>query len=330
MTSTKPRVRGVDPPHAVPGGRIHILGDGFAPGHGHDHQVYFGDQRAQVTRISESQLSAIVPDGALPEIHVSVDGVASAPLRVSVATTLASDLQPVANPVFDSEGALYVTLSGPRGEKVPVSVFRIDADGDIEPFASEILNASGLAWGPDECLYVSSRHEGTVHRVLPSRDVELVADELGIATGLAFDGDGTLYVGDRRGTVFRIEPNGEPRSFCRLEPSVAAYHLAFDAEGALFVAAPSLASVDPVYRVSRKGEVSIYATGFGRPQGLAFDPEGVLHVTEGLVGDSGLYRIDAEGKPSRVVAAPPLVGVAFDPKGGVVLAGASTVFHLEL
>jgi sugar lactone lactonase YvrE len=158
----------------------------------------------------------------------------------------------------------------------------------------------------------------------------MVADELGVATGIAFDREGILYVGDRRGTIYRIERNGEPRRFCRLEPSVAAYHLAFDAEDNLFVTAPSLASVDPVYRVTRDGETEVFLKGFGRPQGMAFDDEGNLYVTEGLAGDSGVYRISPGGEADRIVTAPPLVGLAFDGKGGAALAGTSAVFQVEL
>jgi sugar lactone lactonase YvrE len=266
----------------------------------------------------------------MPEIQVSVAGSLSPPFRVSVATLLADELQPVANPAFDPEGNLYVTFSGSRGEKVPASLFRIEPDGEVIPLAMEILNPTGLAWGPDGCLYVSSRQEGSVYRIVRDREPQMLADELGIATGLAFDREGILYVGDRRGTIFRIEPNGEPRSFCRLESSVAAYHLAFDDEGSLFVTAPSLASVDPIYRVSREGEVSVFLSGFGRPQGIAFDGDGNLYATEGLAGDSGLYRISREGAVEKVVTAPPLVGLAFDGKGSVALAGPSAVFQLEL
>jgi sugar lactone lactonase YvrE len=323
-------VRGVEPPHAVPGGRIHILGDGFDPARAHEHEVFFGDRPAQVTRVSSTQISAVVPSGAMPEVQVVVRGETSAPFGVSVASTLAEELQPVANPAFDRAGNLYATLSGSRGEKVPVSVFRVEPDGEVTPYVSEIVNATGLAWGPDDCLYLSSRQEGAVYRVVGSQQVELVADELGIATGLAFDGEGILYVGDRRGTIFRIERNGEPRSFCHLEPSVSAYHLAFDREGTLFVTAPSLASVDPVYRVSREGEVSLFVTGFGRPQGMAFDSEGNLYVTEGLVNSSGVYRISPAGEAEKIVAAPALVGLAFDGKGGVALAGTSSLFQLEI
>jgi sugar lactone lactonase YvrE len=330
VTSKDPQVRGVEPQHAVPGGRVSILGDGFDPARAHEHRVFFGDRRAQITRVSRTHISAIVPDGAMPEVQVSVAGCLSAPCQVSVATMLAEELQLVANPSFDPEGSLYVTFSGSRGEKVPVSIFRVEPDGELNPLAAEIVNPTGLAWGPDDCLYVSSRQEGAVYRIPQNRDAEMIADELGVATGIAFDREGILYVGDRRGTIFRIEPNGEPRTFCRLDPSVAAYHLAFDARGNLFVTAPSLASVDPVYRVSREGEVEVFLSGFGRPQGIAFDVEDNLYVTEGLAGDSGLYRISPGGEVEKVVSAPPLVGLAFDGKGGVALAGATAVFQLDL
>ena len=330
MTSKEPRVRGVEPPHAVPGGRVSILGDGFDPARAHEHRVFFGDRRAQITRVSRTHISAIVPLGAMPEVQVSVAGSLSAPFRVSVASLLADELQPVANPAFDPEGNLYVTFSGSRGEKVPVSIFRVEPDGEVTPLAQEIVNPTGLAWGPDDCLYVSSRQEGSVYRIVRDQEAQMIADELGIATGIAFDREGILYVGDRRGTIFRIEPNGEPRSFCRLEPSIAAYHLAFDSAGNLFVTAPSLASVDPIYRVSREGDVAVFLSGFGRPQGIAFDSDGNLYATEGLAGDSGLYRISPEGEVEKAVSAPPLVGLAFDGKGGVALAGTSALFQLEL
>jgi sugar lactone lactonase YvrE len=330
VIAKEPQVRAVEPPHSVPGGRVRILGEGFDPARAREHRVFFGDRRAQITRVSRAHISAIVPDGAMPEVQVSVAGVSSSPLPVSVGSVLAENVQPVANPVFDPEGSLYVTFSGPRGERVPVSIFRIDADGELNPFASDILNPTGLAWGPDDCLYVSSRHEGAVYRIPRTGGAEMVADELGVATGIAFDREGILYVGDRRGTIYRVERNGEPRTFCRLEPSIAAYHLAFDQEDNLFVTAPSLASVDPVYRVSREGETELFLSGFGRPQGMAFDSEGNLYVAEGLAGDSGVYRISPGGEADRIVTAPPLVGLAFDGRGGAALAGTSAIFQVEL
>ena len=63
---------------------------------------------------------------------------------------------------------------------------------------------------------------------------------------------------------------------------------------------------------------------------MAFDDEGALYVTEGLIGGSGVYRLRRDGSPERVVASPPLVGLAFDGDGGIVLASTSTVYRLTL
>jgi sugar lactone lactonase YvrE len=292
--------------------------------------VFFGDVRAQITRVSSDTVSVIVPRGnGLAALRVELDGQTSESFPASIARIVAEELHPVANPVFDGEGCLFVTFSGGRGEKAPVSVFQISPDEKIEPFLSEISNPTGMALGRDGNLYISSRFDGIVYRVGPDRGVEIVAQQLGVATGLAFDPDGVLFVGDRQGTVFCIGPNGEPRTFCHLPPSMAAYHLAFDSNGYLYVAAPSLSTVDSIYRVSPDAKVEVFCTGLGRPQGMAFDVDGNLYVADALAGDSGIYRITPGGERGAIVSGPPLVGLAFDGKGGAALAGSDSVFHLQ-
>ena len=331
MTAAHPVVERVSPNHAVPGGRLDLLGSGFNPTKAHALRVFFGETRAQITRVSDDQVSVVVPQSnGLSTVRVEQEGTESAPFPISVARLIADDLHPVANPAIDNSGNLFVTFSGSRGEKVPVSVYQISSGDNAEPFLSEIDNPTGMAIGQDGHLYISSRHEGTVYRIGPEKDVQLVADELGIATGIAFDRDGVLHVGDRQGTVFRIERNGEPRSFCHLPPSIAAYHLAFDEQGDLFVSGPSLSSVDSIYRVTRDAKVEIFHTGLGRPQGMAFDSDGNLYIAEALAGDSGLYRIQPNGQQECLVSSPPLVGLAFDGNGGVVLAGTTAVYHLDV
>src|SRR2546427_12993265 len=118
---------------------------------------------------------------------------------------------------------------------------------------------------------------------------------MGIATGLAFDGEENLYVGDRSGTIFKISSSREVFVFATLEPSIAAYHLAFHPSGDLYVTGPTTSSFDHVYRVTQGGEVTTFYRGLGRPQGLAFDRNGNLFVAASLSGHRGLVSFTLTG-----------------------------------
>jgi sugar lactone lactonase YvrE len=185
-----------------------------------------------------------------------------------------------------------------------------------------------MAIDPQGRLYVSSRFEGTVYRVALDGSAESFANDLGVACGLAFARDGTLFVGDRSGTIFRVDRAGKATNFASLPASVAAFHLAVGPDDALYVTGPTLSSYDALYRVGANGEVTTRYAGFGRPQGLAFDTHGTLHVVEALAGVSGLYRVPPTGDPELVLAGPGLVGVAFDPHGGLVVSSNETAYRL--
>jgi sugar lactone lactonase YvrE len=181
-------------------------------------------------------------------------------------------------------------------------------------------------------MYISSRFEGNVYRIWPDDRAELYATELGVPTGLAFGPDGALYVGDRSGSILRISRARDVEAFASLPPSVAAFHLAFGPDEALYVAAPTLATHDPVYRISRDRLVDVCTDGFGRPQGLAFDASGALYVVDALAGASGVYRVDvsaASPVPVLVASGPTMIGIAFDPAGGTVLCSNDTIWRLE-
>jgi hypothetical protein len=76
----------------------------------------------------------------------------------------------------------------------------------------------------------------------------------------------------------------------------------------------------------------MWCPGFGRPQGLAFDAAGHLFVVDALAGSSGLYRVrlDAPQSPELMMAGGPLIGLAFDPHGGIALAASETVYRLAV
>jgi hypothetical protein len=78
--------------------------------------------------------------------------------------------------------------------------------------------------------------------------------------------------------------------------------------------------------------VEVFYDGFGRPQGLAFDDQGQLFVVDAVAGWSGLYRLplDRSEAPRQVIAGGDLIGLAFDPRGGLVLVSQDTAYRLNV
>ena len=145
----------------------------------------------------------------------------------------------------------------------------------------------------------------------------MVGSDLGIATGLAFTPDGALFVGDRSGTLFPIDAQGRTETVASFPGSMAAFHLAVGPDGCNDIAAPTLSTYDTLRRVHPDGRMETLEWVFGRPQGVAFDRTGVLHVVEALAGSSGVYA-SRPGRPRElVVSGPNLVGLAFAPDRGI-------------
>jgi sugar lactone lactonase YvrE len=292
--------------------------------------VLLGGVPARVVTASSRRLTVIVPagmDGG--RVPLVIDGVDDPVGFVEVGVRQATGLHQVDSPVFDAQGNLYTTFSGSRGQQVPVSVFRVRPDGTREAVVSGIANATSLAFDPFGDLCVSSRFDGAVYRVRADGTLDKVASDLGVACGLQFTPDGSMLVGDRSGTIFRVSAAGRVTPFAMLPPSVAAFHLALGPDEALYVSAPTLSTHDVIYRIDHRGTVSVFAEGFGRPQGLAFDRAGVLHVAEAAAGTSGLYRVRPGGVRELLVTGVALVGVAFHPAGGVAVTSADTAYWFD-
>ncbi len=327
-------VTSVEPSWALPGGRVAILGGPFPlPVDGPPH-VLIDTADARVVGASSTAIRVIVPSD-LPggPSTVRVDELPGASALLQVGRVLASEVHHVDSPAFDREGRLVITHSGGRDHKGPVPLYRISRDGIREPIAAEIANPTSLALGPDGAMYVSSRFDGHVYRLTPDNRQELYVTDVGVPTGLAFAPDGTLFVGDRSGSILRVSPDRRVDTFASLPPSVAAFHLAYGPDQCLYVTAPTLSTRDALYRISPERLVTVVTEAFGRPQGLAFDATGALFVVEALAGAAGLYRLDvSEKNPTAMLmmSAQSLVGVAFDPSGGIVLASSDTIWKLDV
>jgi len=326
----KPHIESVSPEAALPGGEIRINGSSLRPAELKRPRVQFGEMEGAVVISSDDFVVARVPDGATSgPVVVATNGHVSNPQLVKVAVPIADNLHPVTNPAIDSEGNIYVTFSGSRGQQVPVSLFKIDTNYAVKPFLSDVMNATSIAIDREGQIYVSSRHDGTVYRVAQNGTMSSYAEGMGVATGIAFDREQNLYVGDRSGTIFKIARDRQIFVFATLEPSVSAYHLAFDSKGDLFVTGPTTSSFDAVYRIDTHGTVTNFFRGLGRPQGLAFDLDGSVYVAASLSGKRGIVKLTPDARASLEVAGHNLVGLAFAPGRSAVLATTGAVHHLS-
>src|SRR5438552_8769946 len=277
MSNTKQSGR-IDPAAGIPGGEVAVECVNLSRNKTTSRNVWFSHKQAHVVAARHDRALVLVPDldtGAEIEVSLSEDGNAegeAAPFVV--ARRIAEGVHPVTNPAFDpADGSLFVTRSGSRGEHVPVSLYRVGSDGNLEGFSGDITNPTSIAFDKGGRMCVTSRLDGTVYRVTPLTETIVFANDLGIATGLAFNREGDMFVGDRSGAIYRVNEIGEANAWVQLEPSVSAYHLAFGPDAALYVTGPTVSSFDAITRIDEDGQPSVFYRGLGRPQGLAFDTE---------------------------------------------------------
>jgi sugar lactone lactonase YvrE len=327
----QPQVVSVTPRAAIPGGEISIAGNGLAEDGRRRPLVRFGNQAGSLLLSSPSRLVVRVPEGVVSEnLTVDTGSAVSPPAAIVVGVTFAENLHPVANPALDAAGNTFTTFSGSRGQKVPTSVFKIDRNKVTHPFLRDLMNATGLAFDREGYLYVSSRMDGAIYRVTPDGQQSLYAEGMGVATGIAFDREENLYVGDRTGTIFKINRDRQIFVFATIEPSLAAYHLAFGPDGHLYLTGPTTSSFDHVLRVSPAGGVGSFYRGLGRPQGLAFDREGNLYVAASLAGKRGVVRLTPSAQAELVISGYNIVGLAFSRQGSMILATNSSLVDVPM
>lgn len=322
----------IEPAFAIPGGEIAIECEGFRAGHGADSAVFIGDERCRIVAASASRVIAIVPrgDGVHTQIHLERGGKKSASFPIVVGKLLVGDMHIVANPAVDpSDDAIILTRSGQRGQHLPVTLFRLEPDGYLDELPDAILNPTGIAFDREGQMFVTNRAQGEVYAVGREGTSSVYATGLGIASGIAFDPEGLMYVGDRSGTIFRVRDFAEIETFTVMEPSVAAYHMAFAPDGRLFLTSPGLASHDAVHVIDKEGFDEKFFRGLGRPQGLAFGKDANLYVAGCYQGRHGIVRISSDGASAEhFVAGNNVVGLCFTRAGEMIVATNDSVYSV--
>jgi IPT/TIG domain len=325
----KPQISQVSPAAAIAGGEFQVRGKGFSKAAGRP-RVTFGEVEAPVIIGSDSFVIARVPDSAsVGELVIQNGDQSSTVWTCEIGVQIADSVHPVSNPAVDAAGNIFTTFSGSRGQKTPVSIYKVDLNYSVKPFLSDVMNATALAFDREGLLHISSRYDGVVYQVTPAGQMSVYVEGMGVATGLAFDQEENLYVGDRQGTIFKISRSRQIYVFATLEPSIAAYHLAFGPDGYLYVTGPTTSSFDAVHRIAASGEVDVFYRGLGRPQGIAFDAEDRVYVAASLGGRRGVVRIGQDRKAELFLSGPNVVGVAFTPSRSLVVATNSALYRVD-
>jgi hypothetical protein len=325
----KPHISQVSPAAAIAGGEFQIRGRGFSKAAARP-RVTFGEIEAPVIIGSDSFIITRVPENAsVGELVIRNGAQASTAWTCEIGIQIADGVHPVANPAVDAEGNIFTTFSGSRGQKTPVSIYKVDLNYTLKPFLSDVMNATALAFDREGLLHISSRYEGVIYQVTPAGQMSVYVEGMGVATGIAFDAEENLYVGDRQGTIFKISRSRQIYVFATLEPSIAAYHLTFGADRHLYVTGPTTSSFDAIYRIAPGGEVEVFYRGLGRPQGMAFDAENRLYVAASLGGRRGIVRFGEDRKPELFLSGPNVAGLAFTPSRSIVIATNGALYRMD-
>lgn len=329
------KIISISPRYALPGGEIIIECEDFEVGADKNYGCYFDGQKARLVGASKNRIAAIVPqnfDTAEVEVHIESGGERSESKTLIVGRKIAEDLHQVANPAVDpKDDSIILTRSGSRGQDLSVTLFRLESDGYLQEMSANITNPTGVAFDSKGQLFVSNRAHGEVSRINHDTEVVPYSSDLGIATGMAFDSRGQMFVGDRSGTIYQISALGTATVFANLEPSVSAYHLAFDREDNLLISAPGLSSFDVIHQIDRYGLVrEPFFKGLGRPQGMALDSDGNVYIAACYQAQRGVVKITASGKAELFVAGMNLVGLCFNRRGEMIIASNDTVYAVPV
>ena len=119
-------IKDITPKMGLPGGHIKILGKNFQPWEMDHYHLRFPNSTAWIEAISENTLLTSIPSNTTTgDVFIEMGGYRSNKYHFIVPEPVIDGLNLVDNPVTDSQGNIYATYSGNKGELSPVSVYKI-------------------------------------------------------------------------------------------------------------------------------------------------------------------------------------------------------------
>jgi len=210
-----------------------------------------------------------------------------------VVSTFSEPYRLLSGNAFDSQDNLY------HSELFGNQIIKTQLDGTASILAIEGLDLEspdGIYVNEEGILFVASRSEGTIIKVMPDGNASIFAEVGDRPRGITADESGNLYISHNHesGKISKITPEGEVSTFANVATfkpenyqieylmwlGYITYH-----EDFLYV--PSIGR-DQIFKISLEGEVTVFAgsgtrgiprggvltADLNRPIGLAFSADG--------------------------------------------------------
>ncbi len=187
---------------------------------------------------------------------------------------------------FQASGGLAVSLNGDifvadYGEQTTiangVNVYRVNSDGEVSIFATNIKGASGNAVDKSGVLYQSSYIDNKVYRINTDGEATVFAEgeQLSGPVGIQFDSEGSMYVANCNSNSIIKKIGDNLVNFVRSSDFACPAGLAFDENDNLYVT--QYANGD-IHRIDVNGNITLLASS---PSGHTKTNGGNGHITYG-------------------------------------------------
>ena len=287
-------ISSVRPGWAVPGASVVISGVHLPLGADGPPHVLVGPHDARVVAASRQSLrrGRADPIAKAGRRRCRIDELPGETAYIEVARVLTTGVHQVDSPIFDRRRPFVRDAQRRARYQGAGSALSREPGRNARAPSCRNRQSDVARRGPDGTLFVSSRFEGHVYRVGPMTAPSSTRPSWACRPGWRWRPTAHCSSAIDPARSCASRPTRKVETFATLPASVAAFHLALGPDGSLYVTAPTLASHDPVYRITPDRLIDVVADGFGRPQGLAFDSTGTLYVVDALAGAAGLYKVD--------------------------------------